>query len=100
MRILHVVPSFGLGGMEKIICAVIESTANCHDHMVLPLDGCRRAAVWIKHNNTKFIDFDRPQSRRLFFASLFRALRLSDPDLLMTYNWGATDAKNSRLDWG
>ncbi len=92
MRILHVVPSFGLGGMEKIICAVIESTANLHEHTVLPLDGCKSAAAWIKCANAEFIQFDRPRSRRLFFGSLFKALRLSDPDLLMTYNWGATDA--------
>ena len=92
MRILHVVPSFGLGGMEKIICAVIESTANRHDHMVLALDGCTRAAAWIKRNRTQFIQFERLSSRWLFFRSLFKALRLCKPDLLMTYNWGATDA--------
>lgn len=91
MRILHVVPSFGLGGMEKIISAIIESTADHYEHSVLSLDGCADAAVWIKHN-TQFLKFERPPSRRLFFGSLFKALRLSDPDLLMTYNWGATDA--------
>jgi len=25
MKILHVVPSFGLGGMEKVLCSVINS---------------------------------------------------------------------------
>jgi sugar transferase (PEP-CTERM/EpsH1 system associated) len=92
MRILHVVPSFGLGGMEKIICAVIESTANRHHHMVLALDGCTRAAAWIKRSHTQFIEFDKPSSRWQFFGSLWKALRLSKPNLLMTYNWGATDA--------
>ena len=92
MRILHVVPSFGFGGMEKIICAVIERTAHRHNHMVLALDGCTRAAAWIMHSEPLFIEFEKPGSRRLFFGSLFKALRLSKPDLLMTYNWGATDA--------
>jgi glycosyltransferase involved in cell wall biosynthesis len=92
MRILHVVPSFGLGGMEKIISAIIESTADQYEHSILSLDGCAHAVVWIKHSNAQFIEFERPPSRRLFFGSLFKALRLSDPELLMTYNWGATDA--------
>ena len=92
MRILHVVPSFGLGGMEKIISEVINARAGCHNHTVLPLDGCTQASEWIKDTKTSFINFDKPRSRSLFFSSLYGVLRASDPELLMTYNWGATDA--------
>lgn len=92
MQILHVVPSFGIGGMEKIIAAVINSSANFHKHTLLPLDGCTEASEWIKNISTRFINFDKPQSRRLFFSSLYDKLCQSDPGLLMTYNWGATDA--------
>ena len=51
MRIVHVVPSFGLGGMEKIICAVLNSTAKTHDHVVLVLDDRTHAAAWIRNSS-------------------------------------------------
>ncbi len=92
MRILHVVPSFGFGGMEKILCAVIESTGNRHQHAILALDGRTEAAAWVKTSNIQLINFVKSQSRFRFFRSLYDALRISGPDLLMTFNWGATDA--------
>jgi L-malate glycosyltransferase len=92
MRIVHVVPSFDFGGMEKVVCALIESTANQHQHTVLSLDGSAGAATWIENSNTEFLKLKKTRSRRLFFRSLYNALRISRADLLMTYNWGATDA--------
>jgi glycosyltransferase involved in cell wall biosynthesis len=92
MRILHVVPSFNFGGMEKIICSLIENSANYHEHAVLSLDGCSRAAAWVKNTNVQLIKFNKPLERGLFFQSLYDVLRASRPVLLMTYNWGATDA--------
>jgi glycosyltransferase involved in cell wall biosynthesis len=92
MRVLHIVPSFGFGGMEKIICAVIEGTANRHEHIVLPLDGCSRAAAWIPHVNVQLLQFAKSTSRHYFFQSLHTMVRTVRPHLLMTYNWGATDA--------
>ena len=92
MWIVHVVPSFGFGGMEKIICAVIESTANQHEHAILSLDGCPSALKWMKHTQVQLIPFRKPNSRRAFFLALYSTLRQFQPELLMTYNWGATDA--------
>jgi L-malate glycosyltransferase len=92
MRILHVVPSFGLGGMEKIVCAVINNATNSHGHAILSLDGCTSALSWITNTRVEVIPFQKANSRRSFFLSLFTALREIQPDLLMTYNWGGTDA--------
>jgi glycosyltransferase involved in cell wall biosynthesis len=92
MRILHVVPSFGLGGMEKIICAVINASTTEHQHAILSLDGCTSALAWISDARVRITPFRKDKSRRLFFCSLLTTLRQSQPDLLMTYNWGATDA--------
>jgi glycosyltransferase involved in cell wall biosynthesis len=91
MDILHVVPSFGFGGMEKIICAIINHTSHCYDHKILSLDNSREARQWIK-NGVAFIDFDKVQKRLQFFKTLYIVVRRITPDLLMTYNWGATDA--------
>jgi sugar transferase (PEP-CTERM/EpsH1 system associated) len=92
MRILHVVPSFGLGGMEKIICAVINNTLDCYTHKILALDQLTDARKWLKEKTIPFVDFKKPNGRRQFFSDLYRVLRKAMPDLLMTYNWGATDA--------
>jgi glycosyltransferase involved in cell wall biosynthesis len=92
MRLLHVVPSFGLGGMEKIICAVIKNTLDCHAHDILALDQLTHASKWINDKKIRFVDFRKPDERRQFFQALYRVLHKTEPDLLMTYNWGATDA--------
>jgi sugar transferase (PEP-CTERM/EpsH1 system associated) len=92
MRILYVVPSFGFGGMEKILCAVINNPANNQHHAILTLDGCVSALNWLTNKRVEVIPFQKGNSRRSFFFSLYKALRDIRPDLLMTYNWGATDA--------
>ena len=92
MRILYVVPSFGLGGMEKIICAVINNATSNQQHVIMPLNGCASALNWITNTRAEVIPFQKANSRRWFFLSLYKALREIQPDLLMTYNWGATDA--------
>jgi glycosyltransferase involved in cell wall biosynthesis len=92
MKVLHVVPSFGLGGMEKIICAVVNNTFDCYEHKVLALDNCTHASNWIKDKRIQFVDFEKPNERGRFFRTLYSVLQNTKPDLLMTYNWGATDA--------
>jgi glycosyltransferase involved in cell wall biosynthesis len=92
MRILYVVPSFGLGGMEKILCTVINNAAKNQQHAILTLDGCATALNWVTNARVEIIPFQKANSRLSFFLSLYNVLRDIQPDLLMTYNWGATDA--------
>jgi len=91
MKILHVVPSFGFGGMEKIICSVINSDVDGHNHVILTLDGTATAREWISNSRTTIVPFRKQKLRRQFFLSLFNVLRESGADLLMSYNWGAID---------
>ena len=92
VKILHVVPSFGLGGMEKVLCSVMNSLPPEREQEVLSLDGERGASKWIRRRNIRLVDFHRPRGNVRFLKALFRFLRQSKPALLMTYNWGATDA--------
>jgi len=92
LKILHVVPSFGFGGMEKIISAVIENTSKRFEHEILALNGNVQASEWIKDSRVKLVKFEKAQKRFRFFRSLYRCLRNIRPEILMTYNWGATDA--------
>ena len=92
MKLLHVVPSFGLGGMEKVICAVIKHTTPAYHHSILALDNNTQAGRWLHDEKVQFLDFAKPAQRRRFFLALAGVLRHVRPDLLMTYTWGATDA--------
>src|SRR5262245_15372040 len=92
MRILHVVPSFGLGGMERIICTIVNNTFDCYEHEVLALDNCTEASNWIKNRGVRFVDFEKSNKRGEFFRNLYAVLQKTKPEILMTYNWGASDA--------
>ena len=92
MKILHIVPSFGLGGMEKVICSIINHTFHRYQHDILSLDGDNRALRWIKTNNIREIKFCKDKNFIRFLTKLYKELKKSSPDLLMTYNWGGTDA--------
>ena len=92
MKLLHVVPSFGLGGMEKVICALIQNTTHSYQHIILALDNNTQAGRWLQDEKVQFLDFEKPTQRKRFFLALVGALRHVHPDLLMTYTWGATDA--------
>lgn len=92
VKILHVVPSFGIGGMEKVLCTVMNSIPDHIEQRILSLTEDRSAEKWIHRDDIRFVNFTRPQGNLPFFHALLRSLRQARPTLLMTYNWGATDA--------
>jgi glycosyltransferase involved in cell wall biosynthesis len=78
--------------MEKVVCVLIKKTSDCHKHAILALDGNTRAKQWIKDTEVRFFDFVKSGERSGYFQALYRSLREIRPELLITYNWGATDA--------
>lgn len=92
MRILHIIPSFGLGGMEKVICSIINHTFRRYQHIILSLDGNNNAFRWIEASNVQQIEFRKEKEFSQFLKGLYREIKNVSPNLLMTYNWGATDA--------
>ena len=92
MKVLHVVPSFGLGGMEKIICAIINHTYLAYRHQILSLDSNYDAFQWVKSDHVEKIKFSKMGGFVDFISNLHKIIRHLSPDLLMTYNWGAIDA--------
>jgi glycosyltransferase involved in cell wall biosynthesis len=78
--------------MERIICAIVDGTAPHCDHTILSLSGTIEAKAWIKSTSTRYVPFVKPARQKEFFASLYRQLQYIRPQVLMSYNWGATDA--------
>jgi len=93
-RFLHVFPSFGFGGVELRMVAVLNHFAGrgAH-HTIVSLDGRRDAASRLEPaTQVQLCDppaLEAPLPLRL--AMIRRILRDARPDVLMTYNWGAIE---------
>ena len=91
-RLLHIFPSYGHGGVPIRIATVINHFGPRYRHMIFALDGNRAAENRLDPSlkipvGDPGIDKARP------LASLFRIRRTLAglrPDLLLTYNWGAS----------
>jgi len=93
VRMLHVFPSFLQGGTELRIIRVLNGLPFPARHTILALDG-RFAAAANFASGIQFELVTKPGPRGGF--SGLRELRglilRSNPDLLLTYNWGAIEA--------
>jgi len=92
-HLLHVFASFGSGGVPLRICDVINGLPGGFCHTVVTLDGCfdarRRLAPQVA---VEFRTLSLPRYNLLHSLMQVRALvRETEPDLLLTYNWGAIE---------
>ena len=78
--------------MEKVLCSVINALpSRCHQGM-LSLTGELDAMKWVHRDSIQCLSFNRPQGNANYIRALYHLLKKWSPDVLMTYNWGATDA--------
>ncbi|MBK8977007.1 MAG: glycosyltransferase [Planctomycetes bacterium] len=92
---LHVTPSFGLGGREMRAVQLIGLAGPAIRHTVVslcgPLDALERVAAGLRVDG---VAGPPPGTAAGLFARLGamrRYLRALQPDLLLTYNWGAIE---------
>lgn len=92
-HILHVIPSFGIGGVSIRVASLIDHFGPRFHHHILSLDGryeclCRisNKAVSVEGNNTA-------QKKSIWsrLSKIRQSIRRVQPDLLITYNWGAIE---------
>jgi glycosyltransferase involved in cell wall biosynthesis len=92
-HLLHVFPSFGIGGMPLRTVRVINHLGSRCRHTIISLDGVLTAAERIS-KRVKAELVRMPVDKRRAVANLFafrRVLRDVHPNLLATYNWGAIE---------
>ena len=92
-HLLHVFPSFGLGGVPIRISSIINHLGQAYRHTILALDG--------NHDSRRRIDaglqvaYRAPSGSRYNLWQNLRQNRrvISEfaPDLMLTYNWGAIE---------
>jgi glycosyltransferase involved in cell wall biosynthesis len=92
-HLLHVFPSFAVGGVPNRIATVINRLGDRYHHKILALDGQYGAAENLGSSaNVDLISFE---CRRGSFIDTTRAIRCrlknERPDVLLTYNWGAIE---------
>jgi L-malate glycosyltransferase len=91
--LLHVLPSFAVGGVQVRLARVINALGDRYRHRILALDGNRTATTLLDPALDTRAD-SIPREPRGLPATLFalrRRIVAAAPGLLLTYNWGAIE---------
>src|SRR4051812_22499464 len=90
---LHVIPSFGIGGVPLRMARIITDLGAEFRHHVIALDGVADAQTALGRGICCSVATPPPQNRNILSRLLvMRAtLRQLRADLLVTYNWGAIE---------
>jgi len=97
--ILHVFPTFAVGGAQIRFAMLANAMGSAFRHQVLSLDGRLEA----RERLLPSVDVTYPElvgAKNAFLASALayrRLLRAWQPDILMTYNWGAIEFAYANL---
>ena len=92
-RLLHVFPSFSIGGIESRTCRIINHYGKASDHVIFSVHNDYSIGERLLPNTSVRLlaDVRCPSgipARLVFYR---RLLRRVNPDLLLTYNWGSFD---------
>ena len=94
-RILHIFPSFDVGGVQNRIVRVINALPERYNHTIVALDGSFAAGRNLRADaHVEFRPVALPKTGFISFSNVRRVrteVRDVQPDLMVTYNWGATE---------
>src|SRR6266851_3294655 len=92
-HVLHIFPSFGIGGVPLRMVRIINHFGKRFRHTVIALDNNFEAAAGIAGDLDVMLLPMQHRKRGLLraVAGSALALRRLRPDLLLTYNWGAIE---------
>ena len=94
-HLVHVFPSFGIGGQQVRLASIVNRLAGKYRHTVIPLNGdasARRLIAVGKEFSIKAATERRPHfPGPLSLYSMHTVLKQLNPTILLTYNWGSTE---------
>lgn len=92
-RILHVVYSFSIGGLENVIVQLINRLpADQYEHIVLSLTTISDFRDRIERTDVRFIALDKPPGHAIpLYPKIFGLLRKLKPDVIHTCNLAALE---------
>jgi len=91
--LLHVFPTFGIGGSQARFAAIANHFGGRYRHAIVALDGVYDCLDRLDGSvDAQRWDVPAPKGRTIPNVLAFRRiLRTRKPDLLVTYNWGAIE---------
>ncbi|QDV26817.1 glycosyltransferase [Aureliella helgolandensis] len=93
VRFLHIFPEYGRGGAELRVTRTINSMGPGAGHMVMSISGRMEAATTLDRACQVEVVSGPPKRGPIRFPiDLWKAVRKINPKVVLTYNWGATDA--------
>jgi hypothetical protein len=91
VRVVHILHSFGTGGLEKGVATIISHASNSFEHIILCLSTSGESNRLLP-SDTKIYELHKPAGNAFFFLlKLARTLRKLKPDVVHTRNWGGVD---------
>jgi glycosyltransferase involved in cell wall biosynthesis len=92
LHFLHVFPNFGPGGMELRAARIINGIGPSVRHTIVALGGAQGAREFIDTNIVaNFPPAPQQTGSPFYFRQLQGCIRACQPDVLLTYNWGAIE---------
>ena len=95
INLLHVLPSFDIGGSQRRMIALAAGLGAEFLHTVVAIDGSHEASILVPPGTPiRYAAIRLTRSRGVSLGNLVRAhrlLRAERPRLLLTYNWGAIE---------
>ncbi|MCS7466763.1 glycosyltransferase [Stieleria sp. ICT_E10.1] len=93
IRFLHIFPEYNRGGAELRVTRTINAMGPGGGHAILSLNGRTGAASLLDPSCDVRVYKGPPKKGRVRFpVDLWRYIRDLNPSVILTYNWGATDA--------
>jgi glycosyltransferase involved in cell wall biosynthesis len=94
-RILHVFPTFAVGGQQTRLASLISGLGKRYRHTILAMDGNREAAATLDPKfDCTIVTMPIEKTSGISFSNLRNARRMLrdiKPDRLCTYNWGSIE---------
>lgn len=92
-RLLHVLPGFGLGGIQTQLAMVANALGSAFHHLILPLDGNDTARTRLDPATSCEIlaPFAGARAPLRHPGATLNCLRRARPALVVTYNWGCVE---------
>lgn len=92
LKVVHLVYSFGIGGLERVIVNLVNCSANKDvEHHIVTLTDDHEFASQLKGNSTLYCLHKREGKDLLCHLRLFKILKNIKPDAMHTYNFGTIE---------
>ena len=91
IRIVHILHSFGTGGLEKGIATLVRNASPEFEHVILCAATSGKSERLLP-SNTEVVELHKlPGNSLVFLLRLSRVLKSLRPDIVHTRNWGGMD---------